>query len=285
MRSPPDEFYRVPRARAATHRPASTASVRPAGRTRAANGGSRRRSEHRPSNRLAACRPPTSCIPVPPTPRRCGRSAAGTASGPRPSPPSDFPVDVAAVRGLRLAARRRLAGPARRDAQGPAGEPAARGPRPPSRGPARRPARLRLAHGRRLDLAAGPAVMGVLNVTPDSFSDGGAPLRPGPRGRRAPSRCSRRARRSWTSAASRRAPRATARPRQLSADEEISRVVPVIAGIRAKHGRAALDRHAQGRGGARGPRRRRRPRQRRDGRAVRPGDGRGDRREPARALS
>jgi dihydropteroate synthase len=32
---------------------------------------------------------------------------------------------------------------------------------------------LPLGHGRSLDLAAGPLVMGVINVTPDSFSDGG----------------------------------------------------------------------------------------------------------------
>jgi dihydropteroate synthase len=38
---------------------------------------------------------------------------------------------------------------------------------------ARRPAALSLARGRVLSLAAAPAVMGVLNVTPDSFSDGG----------------------------------------------------------------------------------------------------------------
>lgn len=38
---------------------------------------------------------------------------------------------------------------------------------------ARRPTALSLARGRVLDLGAGPAVMGVLNVTPDSFSDGG----------------------------------------------------------------------------------------------------------------
>src|SRR5262249_13771536 len=38
---------------------------------------------------------------------------------------------------------------------------------------AARPGRLRLAHGRALDFSAGPAVMGVVNVTPDSFSDGG----------------------------------------------------------------------------------------------------------------
>ncbi len=38
---------------------------------------------------------------------------------------------------------------------------------------AHRNLRLTLAHGRSLDLASGPLVMGVVNVTPDSFSDGG----------------------------------------------------------------------------------------------------------------
>ncbi len=33
--------------------------------------------------------------------------------------------------------------------------------------------RWSLAHGRHLDLGAKAQVMGVLNVTPDSFSDGG----------------------------------------------------------------------------------------------------------------
>jgi len=37
----------------------------------------------------------------------------------------------------------------------------------------RKPDHLPLAHGRRLDLGQGPALMGVVNVTPDSFSDGG----------------------------------------------------------------------------------------------------------------
>ena len=37
----------------------------------------------------------------------------------------------------------------------------------------RRPAFLGLARGRRLDLSSSPSVMGVVNVTPDSFSDGG----------------------------------------------------------------------------------------------------------------
>ncbi|MDD4856862.1 MAG: dihydropteroate synthase [Candidatus Krumholzibacteria bacterium] len=36
-----------------------------------------------------------------------------------------------------------------------------------------------LPHGPGLDLSAGPVAMGVLNVTPDSFSDGGAYLDPG----------------------------------------------------------------------------------------------------------
>ena len=32
---------------------------------------------------------------------------------------------------------------------------------------------LKIAHGKKLDFSAGPLVMGILNVTPDSFSDGG----------------------------------------------------------------------------------------------------------------
>jgi dihydropteroate synthase len=32
---------------------------------------------------------------------------------------------------------------------------------------------LKIAHGKSLDFSAGPLVMGILNVTPDSFSDGG----------------------------------------------------------------------------------------------------------------
>jgi dihydropteroate synthase len=41
------------------------------------------------------------------------------------------------------------------------------------------PLSVPLPHSSRLDLSAGPVVMGVLNVTPDSFSDGGAYLDPG----------------------------------------------------------------------------------------------------------
>ena len=64
--------------------------------------------------------------------------------------------------------------------------------------------------------------MGVVNVTPDSFSDGGVNLEPTTRSRRRRG-CSPRARRSSTSAASRRGPARTA-----SADEELRRVVPVL---------------------------------------------------------
>ena len=68
--------------------------------------------------------------------------------------------------------------------------------------------------------------MGVVNVTPDSFSDGGRFLDPPPRWRTA---CawSGKARRSSTSAASRRA-RA---PAPVAAEEELRRVVPVIEGL------------------------------------------------------
>ena len=71
--------------------------------------------------------------------------------------------------------------------------------------------------------------MGVLNVTPDSFSDGGVHLalaggaRPGPGARR------RRAPTFSTSAANRPGPGAD--PVPLA--EEIARVVPVIAALRA----------------------------------------------------
>ena len=85
---------------------------------------------------------------------------------------SDFPVDVVRLTGsvsppLMISRGRRAeslkALPASlRDRAGAAFEKAAR-----------RSARLSLAHGRSLDLASGPLVMGVVNVTPDSFSDGG----------------------------------------------------------------------------------------------------------------
>lgn len=52
-------------------------------------------------------------------------------------------------------------------------------PTPPTQAPARRAWRLPLPRGGALELAAGrPALMGVVNVTPDSFSDGGRFLDP-----------------------------------------------------------------------------------------------------------
>ncbi len=98
---------------------------------------------------------------------------------------------------------------------------------------ARKPGALKLAHGRRLDLGPGPAVMGVLNVTPDSFSDGGvhfdrdravgAALRMFAEGAAIVDVGGESTRPSTYGAA-----------RELSADEEIARVVPVIAGIRER---------------------------------------------------
>lgn len=40
--------------------------------------------------------------------------------------------------------------------------------------------RWQLAHGRHLDLGDKAVVMGILNVTPDSFSDGGLFVESGP---------------------------------------------------------------------------------------------------------
>ena len=97
---------------------------------------------------------------------------------------------------------------------------------------AARPASLSLARGRSLDLS-GPVVMGILNVTPDSFSDGGVHFD----------------RRAAVDAAMRMFEEGAAivdvggestRPsnygdaRQVSIEEEVDRVVPVIAGIRER---------------------------------------------------
>ena len=72
-------------------------------------------------------------------------------------------------------------------------------------------------------------VMGVVNVTPDSFSDGGLFLDPDARGRARRSSSGARARRSSTSAASRRG----REPRRWPSGEELRRVVPVIERLAA----------------------------------------------------
>ena len=91
---------------------------------------------------------------------------------------------------------------------------------------------VRLRAGRReLDLAGPPLLMGVVNATPDSFSDAGELPDLEARVAATPPRTWRRARRSSTSAASRRS---GVRP-PVTAAVEIERVVPVIERIVAEH--------------------------------------------------
>ena len=96
-----------------------------------------------------------------------------------------------------------------------------------------KPARLAIARGRHLDFGEGPAVMGILNVTPDSFSDGGLHFER--------SRAVARALEMFEEGAAivdvggestRPANYGEARP--LPPEEEIARLLPVIEGIRAK---------------------------------------------------
>ncbi|MEP6994476.1 MAG: dihydropteroate synthase [Acidobacteriota bacterium] len=97
----------------------------------------------------------------------------------------------------------------------------------------RRPDHLALAHGRKLDLSAGPAIMGVVNVTPDSFSDGGLFLDPDRAVARALAMYEEGAAIVDVGGESTR-PAGYGDAVELSPDEEISRVRPVIAGIRAR---------------------------------------------------
>ena len=108
-----------------------------------------------------------------------------------------------------------------------------------------------------------PSVMGVLNVTPDSFSDGGVHLDP-----------------EVAAAAARRMVADGAaivdvggestRPGSdgVSVEEELARVVPVLERLGGEI--PALDRHDEGSGRARGARAGRDPRQRRHRAARRP---------------
>lgn len=97
----------------------------------------------------------------------------------------------------------------------------------------RAPTALVLAHGRRLDLSEGPAVMGVLNVTPDSFSDGGLFFDTDRAVERALAMYAEGAAIVDVGGESTRPPIYGAAV-DLSVDEEASRVLPVIAGIRAR---------------------------------------------------
>jgi dihydropteroate synthase len=97
----------------------------------------------------------------------------------------------------------------------------------------RRPTALKLAHGRVLDLSAGPAVMGVLNVTPDSFSDGGLHFDRG-RAIEAALRMFEQGAAIVDVGGESTRPGTYGEARQLAAAEEVDRVLPVIAGIRAR---------------------------------------------------
>jgi len=98
---------------------------------------------------------------------------------------------------------------------------------------ARRPAKFAIARGRWLDLASGPAVMGVLNVTPDSFSDGGLYYDRERAVARALAMFEEGAAIVDVGGESTR-PSTYGEARAPGVEEEIARVVPVIAGIRQK---------------------------------------------------
>jgi dihydropteroate synthase len=97
----------------------------------------------------------------------------------------------------------------------------------------RKPARLALAHGRSLDLSAGPAVMGILNVTPDSFSDGGLHFDAACAAERALEMFGEGAAIVDVGGESTRPASYGAAP-EVPAAEEIRRVVPVIEAVRSK---------------------------------------------------
>jgi dihydropteroate synthase len=95
------------------------------------------------------------------------------------------------------------------------------------------PRSLSLARGRSLDFSGGPVLMGIVNVTPDSFSDGGVHFDR--------ERAVEAALRMFEDGAGivdvggeSSRPRNYGEARDLPVDEEIARVVPVIAGIRAR---------------------------------------------------
>jgi len=146
--------------------------------------------------------------------------------------PSDFPVDI--VRFAGSSSRPVVLSRARR-AESLKALPASlrSGAEAAFERAARRPAGLKLAHGRSLDLSSGPAVMGVVNVTPDSFSDGGVHFDRDRAVQAALSMFEQGAAIVDVGGESTR-PSTYGAARELPADEEIGRVVPVIAGIRER---------------------------------------------------
>jgi dihydropteroate synthase len=90
---------------------------------------------------------------------------------------------------------------------------------------------LTLARGRKLDLAGSPVVMGVVNVTPDSFSDGGRYLDSGRAVAHALEMFDAGAAIVDVGGESTR-PASYGQATAIPAEDEISRVLPVIEGIR-----------------------------------------------------
>jgi dihydropteroate synthase len=96
---------------------------------------------------------------------------------------------------------------------------------------ARTPASLRLAHGRSLALDDGPAVVGIVNVTPDSFSDGGLYFDTAAAVDRALRMLDDGAAMVDVGGESTR-PSTYGTAEEIAEEEEIRRVVPVIEGMR-----------------------------------------------------
>ncbi|HKF42706.1 MAG TPA: dihydropteroate synthase [Thermoanaerobaculia bacterium] len=97
----------------------------------------------------------------------------------------------------------------------------------------KRPGRLALAHGRSLDFSQGPAVMGILNVTPDSFSDGGMYLDAGRAVERALQMFEDGAAIVDVGGESTR-PATYGESAEVSAEEELRRVIPVLEVLRSR---------------------------------------------------
>lgn len=95
------------------------------------------------------------------------------------------------------------------------------------------PVGLLLSGGRSLDFSGGPAIMGVVNVTPDSFSDGGLHFDRAAAAERAIAMFDEGAAVVDVGGESTR-PASYGEARDVPSDEEIRRVVPVIEAIRAR---------------------------------------------------
>jgi dihydropteroate synthase len=95
----------------------------------------------------------------------------------------------------------------------------------------RRSTRLRLGNGKSLDLSGAPAIMGVVNVTPDSFSDGGLAFDTQRAAERSLALFSEGAAIVDLGGESTR-PSSYGAAQEVPPDEEIRRVVPVIVSIR-----------------------------------------------------